>query len=445
MNGQWGKIKKNIEKSLKSGLFQLWIRPLEGEIQDSTLFLFSPNDFITSWVKDRLISNIRDIAENTIGKKIEVVVSTKKKQDSKIRVQKKRIKTSQLYLPTQKKYKENKTTIWRYSFNDFVVGPQNRMAYAACREVCTSQILNVGRLFLASSPGLGKTHLIHSIGNYLSSTKNKNIRMSYLPSEQFANQLVWAIKTKEIDQFKRFYRENVDLLLLEDIHFFQGKAKMQEELLLLIKSMEENGKTVIFSSSFLPKELKDLDPQLVSYLSSGILACIEKPDFNLRMEIIKKKARIYEVKIPETVSKFIASKIKSDIRQLESCIKNMTLKAKLLNTTIDLELAKEVVQNHIQITESPSIKEIINTVCSVFELSPETLRSKSRKRNIVVARNSAFYLARRFTDLSLKEIGLHLNRRHSTVIKGITNIEREIYRDTPIGRQLIRLVERFEN
>jgi chromosomal replication initiator protein len=442
MSGYWEKIKKNIEKTLKSGIFHLWIKPLDGELQDNTLFLYSPNDFITSWVKDRLIFKIKEVAENTLGKNIDISISTRSsthKQPQKI------LKKSELYLPIKKDYENKHIVVWRHTFNDFVVGPQNQLAYAACKTICTSPKIDFGSLFLSSSPGLGKTHLIHSIGNFFSSSQNREIKMAYISSEQFANQLVWALKTGEMNQFKKFYRENVDLLLLEDIHFFQGKEKMQEELLFLIKAMEEKGKLVIFSSSFLPKELKDMDPQLTSYFCSGLIAPIEKPDFNLRMKIIEKKATIYQVNIPETVSKFIASKIKNDIRQLESCIKNMALKAKFLNTSVNMDLAKEVIQNHVEFSNTPSMQEIIKTVCSVFELSPDLLRSKSKKRNIVVARNSAFYLARKFTDLSLKEIGKHFNRRHSTVIKGITNIEREIHRDTPVGRQLIRLVEKFEN
>ena len=446
MSGYWQKIKDNLEKSIKSGLFHLWIRPLEGELQDNTLHLYSPNDFITSWVKDRLLKKIKEVAEETLGQKIDVCITTRSNGNSQAVVKKTNLKIATQLLPVRKEInKIISTPAWRYSFNDFVVGPQNQLAYAACKSICYGQKLDFGTLFLTSSPGLGKTHLIHAVGNFITQNKPENLNIVYVSSEEFANQLVWALRNREINEFKKYYREKVDILLLEDIHFFQGKGKMQEELLYLIKSMEENGKLVIFSSSFLPKELKDIDSQLTSYFCSGLIAPIHKPDFDLRLKIIKKKATIYQINIPDHVSKFVASKIKTDVRQLESCIKNMALKAKLLNMTINMDIAKEIIQNHADIVETPSIDQIIKTVCSVFELSPENLKSRSRKRNIVVARNTAFYLARKYTDLTLKEIGRLFNRRHSTVIKGITNIEKEMYKDTPVGRQLHRIIERFEN
>ncbi len=443
MDAKWEKIKKYLEKSLKFGIFQMWIRPLEGKIEEGTLFLYSPNEFITSWVKERLLSTIKERSSKVLEREVEVVISTVAKKTATPQRTFSRPRSQEIYLPLKHPLSLS-VPVWRHSFEEFVVGEENQLAFAACKTVCRKQEFDFGSLFLCSSPGLGKTHLIHSIGNFLSSRKN-GIRLLYLSSEQFANHLVWSIKTKDMDTFKKFYREKVDLLLLEDVHFFQGKEKMQEELLSLLKEMESQGKVVILSSSFLPKELKDMDSRLASHLSAGLLAPIEKPTFDLRIKIIENKARKYQTHIPSKISKFIASYIKHDIRQLESCIKNMALKASLLNRTIDMELAREVLQNFISSTPTPTLEQIIEMVCTAFEVSPQMLSSRSRKRHLVLARNSAFYLARKFTDLSLKEIGRRFNRRHSTVIKGITNMEREIYRDTPQGRQLIQLMERLEN
>ncbi len=444
MADKWEKIKENLGKSLKSGQYQLWIRPLKGKIIDKTLFLYSPNDFITTWVKDKLLASIKKAAKDTLGEEIQISISTKKGIGSK--PQKIQPKAQELYLPVKKKILPKITNFnWRHTFNEFVVGAPNEFAYAACRTLCTSKNFDFGKLFLTSSPGLGKTHLIHSVGHYLTKEKMSGCKVVYLPSEEFANKMVWAIKSNKMADFKKFFREQVDILMLEDIHFFQGKNKMQEELLYLIKCMEQNGKIVILSSSFKPKELRGIDSQLISYFSSSLIAPIEKPNYELRLEIIKKKAQLFNIHIPEHVCTFVAKKIKNDIRQLESCLKNMALKAKLLNMSVDLDLATEIVKNHVDIKSEPSIEEIIDSVCSAFNLSLERLRSRSRKKELVVARNTAFYLARKFTDLTLKEIGKRFNRRHSTVIKGITSIEKEMYRDTPLARQLIRLMERFEN
>ncbi len=447
MDAMWEKIKKYLKKTVKSGLFYVWIRPLEGRIEEGTLFLYSPNGFITSGIKEKLLDTIKKAALEVTGSEVDVVISTISRSAPSSSVSdtssSSRPRGEEIFLPVRHPLYKN-TPIWKYSFEEFVVGEENELAFAACKSVCKRDGFDFPSLFLSSSPGLGKTHLIHSIGKLLSDSKKEGPRVLYISSEQFANHLVWAIKTREMEEFKKFYRESVDLMLLEDVHFFQGKEKMQEELLSLLKDMEATGKMVILSSSFLPKELKGVDSQLTSHFCSGLLAPIYKPTLGLRVKIVERKAKKYNIHIPSQVSRFIASHIKGDIRQLEGCIGNMVIKARMFNRAIDMELAREVIENFISHPPAPTLEEIVEMVCRVFEVSPQLLSSKSRRRHLVLARNSIFYLARKFTDLSLKEIGQRFNRRHSTVIKGITNMEKEIYRDTPKGRQLMQLVERLE-
>jgi chromosomal replication initiator protein len=333
---------------------------------------------------------------------------------------------------------------WRFRFEDFVVGSCNQLAYAACTSVCQEDF-PADNIFLSSPPGLGKTHLMQSIGNHLCSRKkDSSAKIAYLLSEQFGNQMVQALKSREIEKFKSRYRDNVDLLLLEDIHFFQGKAKMQEELLSVVKSLLENGNKVVFTSSFLPKELDKVDSQLTSYFCSGLLTPIQKPDFDLRLRLVEKKAQRYQLKIPSKMAELIATTITSDIRQLESCIQNLVLKSRLLQQEITPPLVREVLQNYARSHEEPDLNQIIRFVCEVFELPLAKLKSQSRKRQVVMARNTAFYLARKYTDLSLKDIGQHFNRRHSTVLKGITCLEREMQRNSAAGQQLLRIMDKME-
>jgi len=194
---------------------------------------------------------------------------------------------------------------------------------------------------------------------------------------------------------------------------------------------------VAFTSSFLPRELKDVDSHLASRLCSGFLANIEKPDFETRKRIFESKAASFHMVLPDKISDFLADGLKSDVRQVESCLQNLILKARLLNKNIDLEMAQEVLKNYaLPEDRSIGLNEIVSFICENFDLSQTQLTSKSRKRQIVLARNTAFYLARKHTDLSLKQIGDQFNRRHSTVIKGITTVEREISKQTPLGRQL---------
>ncbi len=443
MASQWDQIKIILNERLRPGIFKVWIKPLRGEVQDERVTLTAPNEFVASWVRERLSDQIRSAAASHLGFEPEVLLRAEEKS-SENRTNGPLIKSgsgSEMNLPVQPPGPKTKKVSWRHTFNDFVVGSCNQLAYAACTSLCRTNF-EQDNLFLCSGPGLGKTHLAQAIGNELCAQKQQSsINVVYASSEQFANQMVRAIKSKDLDTFKKRYRENVDLLLLEDIHFFQSKGKMQEELLSLIKALEENGSKVVFTSSFLPKELKEVDNQLASYFCSGLLAPIEKPDYDVRKRVLQNKAEKFQIDIPEDISHLVASSITQDIRQLESCVRNMAMKARLLNQKITQDLVQDVLQHYAQEFTTMNLEQITDYICRTFELSKQKLSSRSRKKQIVLARNAAFYMARQFTSLSLKDIGKQFNRRHSTVLKGIANIEREITLDTPMGRQITRITE----
>lgn len=333
---------------------------------------------------------------------------------------------------------------WRHSFDDFVVGPCNELAFAASRSMC-KESRGADILFLSSSPGLGKTHLIQAAGRQL--CKECNFRMpkvEYLTAEEFASRLVMALKSNETDRFKARYRD-VDVLLLEDVHFLQGKEKMQDELLATVKTLQDRGSKVIFSSSFVPRDLRGMSDQLLSRLHSGFLAVIERPDRATRKKILTEKARLNHVVLSEEVSDFLAESIDSDVRQIESCLSNLVLKAKLLKCGITMQMAWEAVQHYAPREKKLDLEGIIAYVAQGYGISRAQLGSKSRKKELVTARNTVFYLARKHTDLSLSEIGGIFDRTHSTVIKGITSLEREMTRETSLGRQIagaIAIIER---
>ncbi len=439
MGSEWDKIKNILKKSLKPGIFNLWIRPLRGEFEDGVLFLEAPNDFVAGWVNKRLLGDIKKAAGEVLNlSKLEVVFKISKDNNHSLKR-----KSLPFIKPS---FVNKKVSIWRYSFEDFVVGTSNELAYSACNLFCKNRALT-NTLLLSSDPGLGKTHLLHAIGNYYHKNgKDKHIKIVYISSDQFASLMVKALKNGSFDSFKEFYINNVDILLLEDIHFFQGKYKLQEELLTIIKHLENNGKSIIFSSTFLPKELKRVDSHLTSYLCSGLVVPIHRPDIELRIRILEKGFNSLNLKYSKEICEYIAKHITSDIRQLKSCVQNIALKLSLLNKKkVSLALVKEVVENYKSESSTIEMKDIVDLVCDAFKLNIEMLRSRSRKREVVTARNTAFYLAKRFTDLPLTKIGKYLNRRHSTVIKGITSIEMEIKKDSSIGRQALEIVKKLEN
>ena len=333
---------------------------------------------------------------------------------------------------------------WRYAFESFVVGPTNNMAYAAARNMARAGTA-VDMLFLSSGPGLGKTHLTQAVGHALCQSSNRaHPRVEYLTAEEFSSCFVQALRAREMERFKGRFRD-VDLLLLEDVHFLQGKEKMQDEVLSTIKTLQSRGSRVVLTSSFAPCELRNVDAQLVSRFCSGFLAGIEKPDAETRRRILMEKAREHETTLPGPVLDLLTDRLTGDIRQLESCVHTLVLKGRLLGHTLSTDMAGEILAQYAQENPLLGIDAIIRKVCEGFGLSPEQLRSRSRKQNHVVARNTIFYLARRHTALSLQEIGDRFNRRHSTVLKGISAVERELRRESSLGRQIastLSLVER---
>ncbi|WP_320171066.1 chromosomal replication initiator protein DnaA [Maridesulfovibrio sp.] len=445
MRDSWNKILNLLEKGLNPGLYKVWIKPLKAEISSNTIKLYAPNDFVAAWVRDRLTDNIKEAGEQVLGTAPKIEIGVKKSAEKpavKLKPAMPPVQTS-IGLPINTPVVNTRIPRWRFSFDDFVVGESNRLACAASRSLCDNTLPG-DQLFLSSTPGLGKTHLLHSIGRNLCATSNKkHVSIACLTAEEFANRLVMAIKSGEVSRFKSEFRDNVDCLLLEDVHFFQGKQKMQDEILQTLKSLQLKGSKVVLTSSFLPRELEKIDQQLVSRFCSGLLAVISTPDFETRKKIVESKAGRLGARVPEFISELLADRITTDVRQLESCLQNLVLKARLLNRDVSKELAWQVLENYAITQSAPSYDSIVTHICRTYELTPDQLRSKSRKRQIVLARNTAFFLARKHTDLSLKDIGSRLGRRHSTVIKGITNVEREISLQTPLGRQLQDTIDRL--
>ncbi len=439
MKNDWERIQVILEKSLKTGIFQLWIKPLQGSFHsgEQTLKLLAPNDFVASWVKERLKPLILEAAQDVLGiaPRLEIAATNEQEQTDPLRLTKKAgSREIRSHLPVESKI--HVVPRFKHDFRDFVVGPCNELAFVASRSFCRDKISS-DQLFLSSSTGLGKTHLVQALGNSLAQEANKKkLRMAYLTAEEFACQLVQAIKSKQTEQFKARYREQIDVLLLEDIHFFQGKEKMQIEFLSTINSLQNQGKKVVLSSTFLPKELDDLDSKLVSRLCRGFMAVIDSPCLETRQEILRQKARKLQVSIPEEVTDLLAERIQTDVRQLESCLNNLVFKARMLKERITLEMALQVLQNYGLQENRLDLDQIVSSICRIFDVQPDKICSKSRRKQHVLARNLAFYLARKYTDHSLKAIGQRLNRRHSTVLKGIANVEREISCNTPMGRQL---------
>ena len=268
--------------------------------------------------------------------------------------------------------------------------------------------------------------------------------MEYLTAEEFFSQFAHAVKFNAIDEFKDRFR-NLDMLLLEDIHCLRGKDKTQEELLYTIKSLQNRGGRVVLTSSFAPSDLVGVDSQLVSQFRSAFVATMDRPDRDTRLEILREKARRQCMNLPGPVANLLADRVSGDVRTLESCLKNLMLQAQFSGSAISEQMAMDVIRNVARDNPELDLDDVIDLVCKSFSITPKQLESKSRRQNIVVARNTAFFLLRKHTDLTLAQIGERFNRRHSTVIKGITSLESEMNRHTRLGNQIehtVKLIER---
>ena len=498
MTTQWLEMQHILAGSLPSGHYKVWIAPISGQVEEKdgapVLRLFAPTDFVAKKVRDRFWDVITEAAAAVLEQEPVIILEVRPPaakpsalgpsaapfgaprksgerpdgmpasvaagQSGALRNPAQQVPSlprravrapeaceEQLGLPLLHARAQAFVIDSRYSFENYVVGASNRFAVAAAKAVCDSD-MSMDSLFLASGPGLGKTHLVQAMGNTLCRKSNRSqCRVEYLPAEEFGARFVAALKAKDMERFKARYA-SADVLLLEDVHFLQGKERMQAEVLGIVKTLQSRGARVVFSSSFAPRDLKDMDSQLASRFCSGALAVIDAPDFEMRKRLFGEKASLHQVLLPEPVADLLASQIKADVRQIESCIQSLILKARVLNQRISLDMAWEVLSQYAAKQPAADIEGIIRSVCQAFGLSVEQLSSKSHKQEYVVARNAVFYLARKHTELTLKEIGRRLNRTHATVIKGISTLEREIARETPRGRQIsvtLSLVEKNSN
>jgi len=445
----WKDIHEALRSAANPGVFDVWLKHLSGSFSDGVLRVQAPNSFVANWISTRLREEVLDAAASVLGVRpaleVEAVPAARTAPLPAPAVAASVVSgAEQASLPVEQKARTFTLQKWQFSFDDFVVGPCNELAYAAAKNIC-SQTLPAESVFISAKPGLGKTHLLQALGAQCCAAANGGkARVSYMTGDDFARQMIFALKSGEIERFKVRMRDSVDLLLLEDVHFFQGKQRMQDELLATLKSLQSNGAKVVFTSSFLPREIRELDSQLASRFCSGFLAVIDRPDLETRRRILERKAGVFQVQLPEEVTELLAQRVSGDVRQLESCLQNLVLKARLLNRGISMEMAWEILDNYAVSETRCSVERIMDFICTSFELNPRQLTSKSRQRQVVLARNMAFFLARKYTDLSLKDIGDRFNRKHSTVLKGISNVEREMSLETPLGRQLSRTMEMMQ-
>ena len=446
MNTQWQTIVEQLHEKLEAGIIKVWIDPLEAEIKDGELHILAATPYMSKWLNARLHGVIEECAKQVLGSEVTVKITAKPSSSHRVS-QAVSVPTTTATTTTTARAQvqgilpgsmQMAKRSWRYSFNDFVEGNSNRVAVAAAKDLCRG---GVQTIYVNAQAGLGKTHLAQAVGQDLSISAETE-QVYYLTAEEFASRFVASIKAQNTESFKDEFRK-LDVLLLEDVHFFQNKPKIQETALGIVKTIHDHGGRVIFTSSFSPKELQKVDPQLVSSFCSGILAHIDRPDAEMRAEIIRRKAAAQKMRLDEQVCELLARHLDGDIRQIESCMNSIIFKAKIMNSEITPELALEVLNSYMGI-RTTDLTSLTCFVCEGYGLKLANVYSQSRCQANVIGRNTIFYLARKYTDLTLKEIGQPFNKRHSSVLQGITAVEKELSKNSNLGKQIARTISLVE-
>lgn len=411
----WIKAKRMLREEVPSLSYTTWIeQPLKPVYYiDGTLALEVPSDLYANTVKNRYLEIIRAAVSRAAGENTDIrlmsVAERIEWQQAQEKTQQRRTTDVNMFNP-------------KSTFETFVVGSSNQFAHAAALAVAEQPGQAYNPLFIYGGVGLGKTHLMHAIGHFIED-HFPSLRILYMPSETFTNELVSAIKNNRNNEFRERFR-NVDVLMLDDIQFIAGREATQEEFFHTFNALREREKQIIISSDKPPKEIARLEERLRSRFEWGLIADIQKPDFDTRVAILRKKAENEGIEASNEVLEMIARRIDSNIRELEGSLTRVSAKARLHGIPIDEGIVNDALRDIVVVRDPKRITPelILSCVASYYSLTPELVRGSSRKKEIALARHVAVYLTREMTDLSLPRIGDAFSRDHSTIINSCEKV-----------------------
>ncbi|MEJ2766806.1 chromosomal replication initiator protein DnaA [Photobacterium sp. MCCC 1A19761] len=439
----WLQCLQRLQEELPATEFSMWVRPLQAELTDNTLTLFAPNRFVLDWVRDKYLNNINRLLNEFCGNDVPIlrfevgsrpvtapppppVAAARVLQPAPAMVDDTPTRhwepaPSPVQPESQSGYRSNVNP--KHNFNNFVEGKSNQLGLAACRQVADNPGAAYNPLFLYGGTGLGKTHLLHAVGNAIADRK-PNARVVYMHSERFVQDMVKALQNNAIEEFKRYYR-SVDALLIDDIQFFANKERSQEEFFHTFNALLEGNQQIILTSDRYPREISGVEDRLKSRFGWGLTVAIEPPELETRVAILMKKAEDHHIRLADEVAFFIAKRLRSNVRELEGALNRVIANANFTGRAITIDFVREALRDLLALQEKlVTIDNIQKTVAEYYKIKMADMLSKRRSRSVARPRQMAMALAKELTNHSLPEIGDAFGGRdHTTVLHACRKIE----------------------
>ena len=418
----WQKCLDRLEGELSPQQFNTWIRPLHAVVDGQTLRLLAPNRFVLDWVNTRLKERISDIVQQVDGDGAHQVMLEVGSRAAMVAADDGAVASAAEPAPAAATRAPNSSLNPNFTFDSFVGGKSNQLARAASMQVAENPGAAYNPLLIYGGVGLGKTHLMHAVGNLMQKLR-PGAKVVYLHSERFVGDMVKALQHNSINDFKRFYR-SVDALLIDDIQFFAGKERSQEEFFHTFNALLEGQQQVIMTCDRYPKEVAGLEERLKSRFGWGLTVAIEPPELETRVAILMSKASQSGVELPNEVAFFIAKRIRSNIRELEGALRRVMANAHFTGRPITLDFAKEALRDLLALQDKlVTIENIQKTVAEYYKIRVADLLSKRRSRSVTRPRQMAMALCKELTNHSLPEIGDAFGGRdHTTVLHGCRKV-----------------------
>lgn len=440
----WQQALVKLKEDLGKQNFDSWIKPTSiVSLNKTELRIAVPSKLHRDWITEHYLSAIEQVASSLCGQPITVTFEVDPEMvDKGLAAEKPQRRKERERPPTPAQYANNLSA--RYTFDSFVVGASNQFAHAASLAVANKPGVHYNPLFIYGGVGLGKTHLVNAIGNQ-AVKQNGRLKVLYLSSESFMNELIGSLRRDKMDEFKTKFR-NIDVLILDDIQFIAGKERTQEEFFHTFNSLYDAHKQIILTSDKFPKEIPGLEDRLRNRFEWGLIADIQPPDMETRVAILQKKADELDVQLPQEIAVFLATHMSSNVRELEGALTRLSAFSSMTKALLTIDLTKEVLRNILRDTRPElTVEGIQKAICDYYNVKIGDLKAKRRTQNIALPRQVAMYLCRKHTDTSFPGIGAKFGGRdHSTVIHASKTIERRIKDDPQMQITIEKLEQTFK-